>query len=262
MRIEERLKDSVARYGARPAVFAQRIRHSYAELEVKAQRLAAALQGGGLRRGDRVAIFMDDGWEALVSTFAVLMAGGVVVPVGADTAGSVFAETLQKRQPVAVITQSRLAAMVATAISSVFSIRLVVLAGGGRADAGSTCISFEETVGRIGRAPPLSADGDDSDPAVQFGGDEPLTHGQLADAADAAAIPEDGMALPPLSEPDGFGRMLAALAAGRTMMAGAPFAREGCGERRNAAPRPSESAFGVSRLFDGAIADAAPVLQR
>ncbi len=260
MRIEERLKDSVARHGARPAIVAQRVRHSYAELDLKSQRLAAALRSGGVARGGRVAIFMDDGWEAVVSTFAVFMAGGVGVPVGGDTAEGALAETLQKSQPVAVITQSRLATMVATAISSVHSVRLIVLAGGGRADAGGTCISLEETVGRIGRLPPLAADGDDTDPAVQFGDEAPLTHRQLAAEVDVATIPGDGMMLPPLTERAGFGRMLSALAAGRTMMAGSPLAREGRWQTGDL--RPDESSFGISRLFDGAMAGATPALQR
>ena len=143
-----------------PAIVAGRARHSYAELDLKSERLAAALQAGGVTRGARVVVFMDDGWEAVVSLFAVLKAGGVVVPVGSGADGRrAFTRSLQKDQPVAIVTQSRLAAMVAAAIASVWSVRLIVLAGGDRARTGGTCISFEEAVGRIGRVTPVAARG-------------------------------------------------------------------------------------------------------
>ncbi len=261
MRIEERLRNNAARHGARPAIVARRVRHGYAELDLKSQRLASVLQGGGVARGGRVALFMDDGWEAVVSAFAVLMAGGVAVPIGAGAAAITLAETLQKIQPVAVITQSRLAAMVATAISPVLSVRLVVLAGGGQARSAGTCISFEETVGRIGRMPPLAAAGEDTDPAVQFGG-QALTHCQLAEEAAAASIDGDGIVLPPLAQRAGFVRMLSALDGGHMMIAPAAFARQAGGGRRTEELQPGESAFGISGLLDAAMAGAVPALQR
>ena len=159
MRIEERLKESAARHGAHPAIVAGRAGHSYAELDAKSDRLATALQAGGVTRGARVMVFMDNGWEAVVSLFAVLKAGGVVVPVGTGASAGALSEKLHKGQPVAIVTQSRLAAMVAAAIASVWSVKLIVLAGGDRARTGGTCISFEETVGRMGRATPVAARG-------------------------------------------------------------------------------------------------------
>ncbi len=262
MRIEERLKESVARHGAEPAIVGGRACHSYAELDLKSERLAAALQAGGVQRGARVAMFMDDGWEAVVSFFAVLKAGGVLVPVDAEATAGGLSERLRKERPVAVVTQSRLAAMVAAAIASAWSVRLIVLAGGDRARAGGTCISFEETVGRIARVPPLAAAGDDGDPAVVFAGEAPLSHCRLAEDAAAAAIADDGIALPPLADRAGLGRLLAAVDAGRTMIVGARYVRESEAERRGGERRPAESPFGVAGLFEGKMAGGVPALQR
>ncbi len=260
MRIEEWLKESAARHGAHPVIAAGRGGHSYAELDIKSDRLAAALQAGGVTHGARVVVFMDDGWEAVVSLFAVLKAGGVVVPVGTGASAGELGERLRKSGPVAVVTQSRLAAMVATAIASVLSVKLIVLAGGDRARTGGTCISFEETVARFGRAAPLAVAGAGGDPAVVLGDDAPLTHDQLARDAAAAAVPGDGIVLPPLAERAGLSRLLAALDAGRTMVAHALFAQED--ERRVAERRAAEASFGMSQLLDAAMAGAEPVLQR
>jgi long-chain acyl-CoA synthetase len=262
MRIEERLRESAARYGTHPAVVAGRGRHSYADLDIKSERLAAALQAGGVAQGDRVVVFMDDGWEAVISLFAVLKAGGVLVPVATSTAAEALAERLQKSRPVAVVTQSRLAAPVATAIASLWSVKLVVLAGGDRARAGGTCIAFEETVGRIGRVAPLAAAGSDGDPAVIIAGEVPLSHCQLAEDAAAAAPGGEDMAIPPLAERAGLSRLLAAIAAGRTMIVRSSFVSVGEAERRAAPSRPDESHFGFARLLDGAMAGGTPVYQR
>jgi acyl-CoA synthetase (AMP-forming)/AMP-acid ligase II len=262
MRIEERLRESVARHGAYPAVIAGRASYSYAELDLKSERLAAALQQGGVGHGDRVALFMDDGWEAVVSAFAVLKAGGVVVPVGADAAAGTLCTTLQKQRPVAIATQSRLASLVAAALSSVHSVRLVVLAGGDRAGAGGTCISFAEAVGRIGRMPTVAAGGVDTDPAVVIGDEPPLTHRQLAEDAAGAAIAGDGFMLPSLAERAGFSRLVAAIDAGSAMMAHARFVREAEADRRAAEMPRREPPFGVSRLLDATIAGGTPVFQR
>ena len=260
MRIEERLKESVARQGAHPVIVAGRAGHSYAELDVKSDRLAAALQAGGVTRGARVAVFMDNGWEAVVSLFAVFKAGGVVVPVGRGASAGELSERLQKGQPVAIVTQSRLATMVAAAIASLWSVKLIVLAGGDRARTGGTCISFEETVGRMGRATPVAAAGADDDPAVLFGDEAPLTHDQLAEDAAGTAVPGDGIVLPPLTDRVGLSRLLAALVAGRSMVAHSLFARED--ERRVVERRSAEAAFGMSNPLDAAMAGAAPAFQR
>jgi fatty-acyl-CoA synthase len=54
---------------------------SYRELEAEARRLARALIGAGVVKGARVAVWMANRPEWIVSAFAVGMAGGVVVPV-------------------------------------------------------------------------------------------------------------------------------------------------------------------------------------
>ncbi|MFT7076644.1 MAG: amino acid adenylation domain-containing protein [Planctomycetota bacterium] len=58
---------------------------SYAELLASSQRLAAALLAGGLRRSDRVGIFMRKGLELGPAIYGSLMAGGVFVPLDPAT---------------------------------------------------------------------------------------------------------------------------------------------------------------------------------
>ena len=53
----------------------------YRDLDGLASSLAARLQTAGVRRGDRVAIFADNGMEAVVGVYGVLKAGAVFMPV-------------------------------------------------------------------------------------------------------------------------------------------------------------------------------------
>ncbi len=57
------------------------IQWSLTDLREKAVRLASALQAQGIAPGDRVAIMFMNQKEYLVSFFAILFAGGVVVPI-------------------------------------------------------------------------------------------------------------------------------------------------------------------------------------
>lgn len=59
--------------------------HSYAELVDAARRLAAGLQSRGVKRGDRVALFMDNTFECAVSVFGALFAGAAFLVVNPQT---------------------------------------------------------------------------------------------------------------------------------------------------------------------------------
>lgn len=73
--------ETMRKYGDRPALESFGARMSYAELGATAERLAAAMQAAGVRKGDRVAIMMPNVMAYPPLIFGVLLAGGVVVNV-------------------------------------------------------------------------------------------------------------------------------------------------------------------------------------
>lgn len=75
------LDDVVARHAERCAIRFEGRSLSYAEVRREARHLARALIGAGVGKGTRVAVYMANRPEWVVSAFAVGMAGGVVVPV-------------------------------------------------------------------------------------------------------------------------------------------------------------------------------------
>jgi acyl-CoA synthetase (AMP-forming)/AMP-acid ligase II len=60
-------------------------RFSYGEIAQAASALGRSLRKHGLLTGDRVVLYLGNGYEAVVGIFGTLMAGGCIVPVGAVT---------------------------------------------------------------------------------------------------------------------------------------------------------------------------------
>ena len=68
-------------HGDAIAVIADGREHSYTELADRAGQVAASLRANGIRRGDRVAIFLGNGIEWLEICLGALATGAVVVPI-------------------------------------------------------------------------------------------------------------------------------------------------------------------------------------
>ncbi len=164
MRLDSLLRESADRFGQRDAIVVGDVRHSYAELDGKSGRLAAALISHGIRPGDRVLVFMDNSFEAVVTIFAVFKAGGVVVPVDPTSDADTLAFIFDDSRASAVVTQARLASATAAAMRGVATVRLVVLAGGDGAAGSESCLTFEEVVNRAGPVPtfPVDRGGEDA----------------------------------------------------------------------------------------------------
>jgi long-chain acyl-CoA synthetase len=68
MRIENWLVESARKFASKTALITPQRRMTYAEFDDSSTRLAAALAAQGVKRCDRVLVFMDNCWEAAVST--------------------------------------------------------------------------------------------------------------------------------------------------------------------------------------------------
>ncbi|WP_163270756.1 class I adenylate-forming enzyme family protein [Chelativorans alearense] len=115
MRVEEFLKRSALADGAKTALICGSRRLSYNELDALSDRLAAALASSGVRRNDRVLVFMDNSWEAAVSIFAVLKAGATFSPINASTKAEKLAYVAGDCEAAAVLTQAKLLPVAAEA---------------------------------------------------------------------------------------------------------------------------------------------------
>jgi acyl-CoA ligase (AMP-forming) (exosortase A-associated) len=80
-RLDHLVAKTALAQGDAPALTTKGETLSYAELAEAIAEFAAALRGRGLRRGDRVAVYLEKRPEAVVAMFGTAAAGGVFVPV-------------------------------------------------------------------------------------------------------------------------------------------------------------------------------------
>lgn len=87
MQLESFLEESARRFPGKTALIFDRQRISYREIETRCNRLAHAMIDCGLRRGDRVAIWLENSPELVIAFFAVLKAGALFVVLNPTTKG-------------------------------------------------------------------------------------------------------------------------------------------------------------------------------
>jgi amino acid adenylation domain-containing protein len=93
--LQHLLGESAARYPNRDAVVSGARSISYRDLDVASDKLAAVLMERGLKRGDRVAIYLPKSTEAIVAIQGILKAGGVYVPLDPNAPSSRLSYIIQ-----------------------------------------------------------------------------------------------------------------------------------------------------------------------
>ena len=78
------LEDSAARFPDKDAVFYLGKWHTYREIEEKSNALAHLLMGLGTKKGDRVALFIENSPEYVITYYAILKAGGITVALNTE----------------------------------------------------------------------------------------------------------------------------------------------------------------------------------
>jgi amino acid adenylation domain-containing protein len=164
MRVERFLTSSAERHPAKTALIAGGRRLSFAELDRLTDRFAAGLEALGVERGDRVVVFMDNAWEAVVAIFGTLKAGAVFSPVNPTTKAEKLAFILGNCRARAIVTQAKLAETAEAAAADAPSVRLTVIAGG--LDEAEGRVAFEALAGGAFGERPLKAPGIEIDLAM------------------------------------------------------------------------------------------------
>lgn len=154
MRLDSFLDASVARTPDKMAlVFGDR-RLTYGEIDGASDRLAAAFRAIGVRRGDRVVIYMETCPEAVIAIFAALRADGVFMPLSSSTKeDKLRALVADARASVIVTDARRLPAATAVAFGS-SSVKAVFASGASKRAATSTPVMALDAILSDQSAPP------------------------------------------------------------------------------------------------------------
>ena len=75
------LTESAARFPDKDAIRFQGNAMSYIDLDQQTNQIACALQMAGVKKGDRVGIYVHKSLQTVMSVFGIMKAGGVYVPL-------------------------------------------------------------------------------------------------------------------------------------------------------------------------------------
>ena len=167
MRVEAFLRSSSRSFPGKVAVIANDREYTYADLDRQSEALARTLVAGGVRRGDRVIVFMDNCWEAVVAIFATLKAGAAFSPVNPTTKADKLAFMIANCRPSAMVTLGTLLTVTARALEGPSSVGLVIATGqGGEPNLSQRVVRFDDAVDDAAGAPPLPFAGIELDLAM------------------------------------------------------------------------------------------------
>ncbi len=127
--VQHFLEYSAQRTPEKIALICEGRRHSYAEIEAMANRLANALRENGLKRGDRVILYLHNSVELVVGIFAVLKAEGVFVVINATTKKEKLVSLAGDCRPSALVLSSGQRELAEMVFAGAPSLRLVVFSG-------------------------------------------------------------------------------------------------------------------------------------
>lgn len=123
--LQDVLLATVSRHPERTALVAGDARLSYQDVTGYACRLAQALQSRGVQRGDRVVIFMENGWRCAASIFGVLLAGGVFVAVSAQAKRDKLAFILRDAGACVLLAEANLSRVFAPLLEQSAALRVL-----------------------------------------------------------------------------------------------------------------------------------------
>ncbi|HEY5603054.1 MAG TPA: class I adenylate-forming enzyme family protein [Gammaproteobacteria bacterium] len=120
---------AVARHPDKVALVIEGKSYTYAELLDAASRLAQALIQRGVKKGDRVAIYMDNTWPCVVSIYATLLAGAVFLVINPQTKADKLEFILDDSDAILLLTDVHLATVFSDAVKANTKLNGIISSG-------------------------------------------------------------------------------------------------------------------------------------
>jgi long-chain acyl-CoA synthetase len=130
MQVESFLELSAARWPEKTALVCNGRKFTYGDLETRANRLASSLIAGGVERGDRVAVYLENSAEAVIAVFAVLKAGAVFLVVNPTTKADKVAYIMKNCRTAGLITDRTRLGALREVVAALPNLQGVWVAGG------------------------------------------------------------------------------------------------------------------------------------
>jgi len=148
MRVEEFVGRSARLTPHKTALICQAQRLTYQQIDHLSDRLADTLVAQGVRRGDRVVVFLDNSAEAVVSIFGILKAGAVFIMANPTMKIEKLSYIINNAEAVGLLSHARQEPIVAEAANQSDSLRVIIAVGSQpRTNAGKLAVlSWDEAL--------------------------------------------------------------------------------------------------------------------
>lgn len=81
----EALLLSARKYPSKTAVIVKTKEYSYSDLKENAEKLAGHLISSGIKKGDRVAVYMNNSWQCIISIYGITLSGAAFLVINPQT---------------------------------------------------------------------------------------------------------------------------------------------------------------------------------
>ena len=125
----EALLNSVGTNPSKIAIISKGEEYSYQLLKEGAENLAMHLISSGIQKGDRVAIYIENSWESIVSIYGTTLAGGVFLVINPQTKADKFQYILNDSGAKILVTSSLLKNELSLALENTKDIHEVIISG-------------------------------------------------------------------------------------------------------------------------------------
>ena len=149
--VQHLLEESAKRLPNKTALVCGEKRLSYSEIDAQANLLAAALIEMGVKRQDRVVIFMDNSVESVVAMFGILKAGAIFIILNATMKARKLNYVMKDSGAVVLITKKSMTPIVKESIDGPLDLKHIIWKG----QSGSKSM---QKVDKIVKSRPISHD--------------------------------------------------------------------------------------------------------
>jgi long-chain acyl-CoA synthetase len=125
----EALEFSFIKYQLKTAAIYKGEKYTYKSLKESAENLAFHLVRVGIIKGDRIAIYMNNSWQSMISIYGITLAGGVFLVINPQTKAAKLNYILKDCDAKIIVSESQLFGELSVAIENLKIIQQVIFCG-------------------------------------------------------------------------------------------------------------------------------------
>ena len=145
----EALLRTAEKFPSKTAIIVKGSEYSYSQLKVNAENFARHLINVGIKKGDRVAIYIDNSWQCIISIYGATLSGAVILVINPQIKADKLNYILNDCEAKFLVSTNTLKQQLSAALEETKNIKEVIITG----DIGSikrfphfNLVSFEDVV--------------------------------------------------------------------------------------------------------------------